>query len=86
MCSPVYGILHPGNLPKSIKAHYTKKLKSYTNKCTIPNSEVMISTALSMLTAQYDEWPMTIKFIEEFDSVAKTSYRKLYPEFLMAEE
>lgn len=85
MISPVIDktFLHPSILPSYTKELYLDKLLKYNNACTIPESKDLIPTAIKMLNEtpnstmqEFDE------YISEFDRLAGTDYKLIYPEFL----
>ena len=85
-CNPsiVYDkkFLYPGNIPDNIKDLYIKKLSNYRGKLTIPGSENLLKSAIGLLKEQpKEDFQKFIDFITEFDSVAGTDYKKMYPEF-----
>jgi sulfatase maturation enzyme AslB (radical SAM superfamily) len=80
MTSPVLEKhLHPANLPADIKQYYLSKLQ--TAKPTVAGSDKLISTAINLLQLDRNELELTKKFLVEFDSVANTDYKLVYPEF-----
>lgn len=84
MISPVIDkeFLHPSILPDSTKALYLEKLSNYTGKCTIPESGNLIPTAIKMLSESPRSSMDNFKeYISEFDKIAGTDYKLLYPEF-----
>lgn len=82
MSSPVLERhLHVGNLPKSIKEFYTEKLSRYGIPTQLPGSAEILETGLSLLEQKLPDWNLTKRFLNEFDSITKTSYQTIYPEF-----
>jgi sulfatase maturation enzyme AslB (radical SAM superfamily) len=80
MTSPVLEKhLHPANLPADIKQYYLSKLQ--TAKPTVAGSDKLISTAINLLQLDRNELELTKNFLVEFDSVANTDYKLVYPEF-----
>lgn len=84
MISPVVGrpFLHPGLLPTEIKNTYLEKLKNHTSSFSIPESKNLISTAIKMINdnpvSSLEEF---CEYISEFDRLAGTDYKIVYPEF-----
>jgi MoaA/NifB/PqqE/SkfB family radical SAM enzyme len=80
MTSPVLEKhLHVGNLPPHIKQQYLKKLELASP--SIPGSDKLIATARNLLALERNELELTKQFLAEFDSVANTDYKLVYPEF-----
>jgi organic radical activating enzyme len=82
MSSPVLdNILQVSNLPKSVKNIYKEKLKNFKNPSKIEGSQVLIQTALELLEYDTPNWDSAKEFLEQFDIIANTSYKTIYPEF-----
>ena len=84
MISPVVGrpFLQPGLLPVEIKNLYLEKLKNHTSSFSIPESKNLISTAIKLINddpqSSLEEF---YEYISEFDKLAGTDYKIVYPEF-----
>lgn len=79
MPSPVLqDYLHPGCLPQEVKELYTEKLKTFND--SLPGSKQLIQSGIDLMKEQYD-WNKTKKFLTEFDKVAGTDFRVMYPEW-----
>lgn len=84
MISPVVGrpFLQPGLLPEEIKNLYLEKLKNHTSSFSIPESKNLISTAIKLINddpqSSLEEF---YEYISEFDKLAGTDYKIVYPEF-----
>lgn len=74
--------LFPGNIPDNVKDMYLEKLSNYRGRLTIPGSDDLLKSAIGLLKEQpKEEFQMFIDFISEFDKVAGTDYKQIYPEF-----
>ena len=84
MTSPVLTpeYLHPAVIPNDVKSLYLEKLKSADpDKFTIPNSKIMIPTAVALLNTQSDKLANFNTFVRAFDKAAGTDINLTYPEF-----
>jgi sulfatase maturation enzyme AslB (radical SAM superfamily) len=79
--------LRPAILPDHIKAEYIKRLDSIGPELlTIPNSDILVSTARSMLNEKVTEAEAQnlrslghfYEFNNEFDRIAKTDFQSVY--------
>jgi sulfatase maturation enzyme AslB (radical SAM superfamily) len=74
--------LHVGNLPKHIKKLYKEKLVALQQDYKTPGANTLIQTGISLLESNVSSTITVVKFMEEFDAVANTDYRNVYPEWL----
>lgn len=85
MVSPVLfpSYLHSSVIPKHVKILYLEKLQKIEfSKYTIPNSNMLINTAIELLSKPTQDLPdQFFKFISAFDNVAGTKLTDTYPEF-----
>lgn len=73
--------LHAANLPSDVKKFYKEKLialnKNYDN---LSGANTLIQTGISLLDDEVESKISVTDFLQEFDRVANTDYRKIYPE------
>lgn len=84
MSSPVYepDCMQPGVLPQSVKDFYLKKFESQHADIRISGSAEYIDTCKHLLKEDCSQHTDTFKkYIDEYDAVANTDYKKVYPEF-----
>jgi MoaA/NifB/PqqE/SkfB family radical SAM enzyme len=72
--------LHAGNLPPDVKKLYKEKLIALNKNYELPGANTLIQTGISLLDSQVESSITVTKFLQEFDSIANTDYRKVYPE------
>jgi MoaA/NifB/PqqE/SkfB family radical SAM enzyme len=73
--------MHPASLPQHIKDMYIKKLSQAKGKSTLTNADWLIDTSIELMKKPAGNTELFIKFLNEFDLVAKTDYKTVYPEF-----
>ena len=74
--------LHAGNLPEHIKKSYKEKLLSLQQDYKTPGANTLIQTGISLLESNVSSTITVVQFMEEFDAVANTDYRDVYPEWI----
>lgn len=74
--------LYPSNLPNHIKELYIQRIDNFKGRLTIPQIDQLLTSAKGLLQ-EHPKQPFDkfIDFISEFDNVAKTDYKTIYPEF-----
>lgn len=72
--------LHPANLPLDVKKFYKEKLIASNKKYNLPGANTLIQTGISLLDADVKSSIAVTGFLQEFDRIANTDYRNVYPE------
>jgi hypothetical protein len=72
--------LHAANLPDHVKKLYREKLIALDKNYKLPGANTLIQTGISLLDDSVKSNITVVKFLEEFDQVAGTDYRTVYPE------
>ncbi len=72
--------LHANCVPESARTTYLEKLKNHGNLTTAGSKELIV-TGINMLSMPVGNTDSMIKFLTEFDAVAGTSYKSIYPEW-----
>lgn len=81
MSTPVLELtLHPGSLPQEVKNFYKDKLSKFTITRKTSDKQILIATGLELMNNQESNGDLFMTFIKEFDQVAKTDYKNIYPE------
>lgn len=74
--------LFPGNLPDRVKQLYIERIDNFRGRMNIPHVNQLLISAKGLLQERpkrpFEDF---IKFISEFDRVAGTDYKTIYPEF-----
>lgn len=73
--------LHAANLPDHVKKLYKEKLIALNKNYDLPGANTLIQTGISLLEDKVQSNITVIGFLHEFDLVANTDYRTVYPEF-----
>lgn len=72
--------LHPASLPESVKSLYADKLSNAIISSNLKDCQILVPTSLSLMS-QTGNTELLVKFLKEFDRVAGTNYKDVYPEF-----
>ena len=72
--------LHAANLADHVKKLYREKLIALDKNYKLPGANTLIQTGISLLDDSVKSNITVVKFLEEFDQVAGTDYRTVYPE------
>lgn len=72
--------LHVANLPSDIKKFYKEKLIALNKNYNMPGANTLIQTGISLLEDTVKSNITVTGFLEEFDTIANTDYRSIYPE------
>jgi len=74
--------LFPGNLPDHIKELYIQRIDNFKGRLGIPHINQLLTSARGLLQEPPKQpFSKFIDFVSEFDQVAGTDYRTVYPEF-----
>jgi sulfatase maturation enzyme AslB (radical SAM superfamily) len=74
--------LHAGGLPDNIKQLYKEKLLRLDQNYKLRGANILIQTGLSLLESKVHSDISAMHFLQEFDKVANTDYREVYPEWI----
>lgn len=72
--------LHAANLPDNVKKLYREKLIALNKNYSLSGANTLIQTGISLLSDTVESSITVAKFLQEFDQVAGTDYRTVYPE------
>jgi MoaA/NifB/PqqE/SkfB family radical SAM enzyme len=78
--------LHAGNLPPDVKKLYKEKLIALNKNYELPGANTLIQTGISLLDAPVKSNITVTRFLGEFDRIANTDYRRVYPELIDTEQ
>ena len=74
--------LFPGNLPDHVKELYIQRIDNFKGRLGIPHINQLLTSARGLLQEPPKQpFSKFIDFVSEFDQVAGTDYRTVYPEF-----